>query len=172
MATLDWKGDQVLNKMRVAAAVGVDKVMSDCVRDAKRVHAYENRDGFLEASTQITKPATTNGLTVKGNWGATANYALFVEIGTSRIGSTAFQREQENGGMMWAIPDPRPAEGVSVLQSFTIYPIGDGEFRTRRTPSIGTGPLMGPRPFLRPAADANYRFLGAYIGAAYRGEKL
>ena len=172
MATIDWKGDAILAKMGAAAKLALDKVMADCVSEAKRVHAYQNRDGFLEASTQITTPATVEGLKVVGHWGALANYALFVEIGTSRIGSTAFQREQAAGGMMWSIADPKPAEGVSVLQSFTIFPIGGGEFRTRRTPSIGTGPLMAPRPFLRPAADLHYRFLSTYIGAAYRGENL
>lgn len=174
MATIDWKGDQIVTKMAAAAALAIDKVMADCVRDAKREHVYENRDGFLEASTQIIAPATTGGKKVSGSWGATAGYALFVEVGTSRIGATAFQREQAAGGMMWAIPDVQPAEGVSVLQSFTVVPHGDGTFHTEHRPSVrrGNPGFMAPRPFLRPQADLHYPFLRAYVGAAFRGEDL
>ncbi len=174
MARIDWKGDRVLARMAEAAKLGVDRVMSDCVSTAKHEHPYENRDGFLEASTQVTDHAHIEGLKVKGSWGALANYALFIEIGTSRIGSTAFQREQAGGGSMWAIPDVKPAEGVPVLQAFTIVPHGDGTFHTEHRPSVrhGNPGLIAPRPFLRPAADAHYRQLRYYIGAAYRGERL
>lgn len=160
--------------MAEAAKLGVDKTMSECVSAAKHEHPYENRDGFLEASTQVTDHAHVDGMKVHGSWGATANYALFIEIGTSRIGATAPEREQAGGGDMWSIPNVKPAKGVPVLQSFTIVPHGDGTFHTEHRPSVrhGNPGLISPRPFLRPAADRHYRFLAGYIGLAYRGERL
>ena len=171
MATIKWRGKQVAARMAAAAAVGVDRTMSECVHDAKRDHEYVSRDGFLEGSTMIIGRATLEGAVVKGSWGSTANYALLVEIGTSRIGPTAVTREQAGGGNMWQIPGTQPAEGITVKQSFTILPPGTMEGQedwvTLHQPSEGTGPVMAARPFLRPAADKNYPSLVRYIREAW-----
>lgn len=173
MATLEWRGKQVAAKMAAAAKLGVDKTMSECVSDARRNHPWVSQTGFEEASITMTG-AHADGLRVSGRWGAYADYSLYLEIGTSRVGPTAGQRENE--GEMWSIPGPQPAEGVSVRQPFTILPPGtmaDQEtFVTLHRPSIGTGPLMGARPFLRPAADTNYPLLRTYIRAAFAGQAL
>lgn len=176
MARINWKGRDVAARMAAAAQLGIDKTMSECVSTAKRDHPWVNRDGFEEGSIRMGA-ATLKGRKVTGRWGAYARYSLFLEIGTSRIGATAFMREQAGGGMMWAIPGPKPEEGEKVRQSFTILPPGSMDDQAdwvtlRDRPSIGEGPLMAPRPFLRPAADLHYRRLRYYIGAAFRGESL
>ncbi|MHB1950161.1 MAG: hypothetical protein ACYCQK_01650 [Acidiferrobacteraceae bacterium] len=178
MATLKWNGREIVAKMAAAAAAGIDRTMSECVHDARREHSYVNRDGFLESSTDIIRHAGPDGMRVVGNWGSTADYALFVEIGTSRIGPTAPEREAADGGDMWAVPAQQPAEGVRVLQPFTILPPGTmpGQegWVTLHRPSMGTGNpgLMAQRPFLRPAADREYPLLAPRIGAAFRGEQM
>lgn len=170
MATIHWNGPAVRARVAAAAAVGIDATMAACVRDAKRSHGYMNRDGFLEASTQIVDLAAPEGPEIRGRWGATADYALFVEIGTSRIGPRALEREAADGGNMWAVPATQPADGVTVRQPFTILPPGtmpgQDDWVTVHRPSHGTGPLMAQRPFLRPAADAEYPGLAARIRAA------
>jgi hypothetical protein len=172
MASLEWNGDRILARTAAAAAAGIDQTMSECVRGARREHEYENQDGFLEASTDIIAPAHPAGDRVAGRWGSTASYALFVEIGTSRIGPDATIREAEGDGNMWSIPGTQPAEGVTVIQPFTVLPPGtmDGqeEWVTLHQPSRGEGAFMEARPFLRPQADANYPTLARRIGAFFR----
>lgn len=77
---------------------------------------------------------------------------------------------------MWSIPGPQPEEGVEVVQPFTILPPGtmvDGDgnvqegFVTLHRPSMGEGPLMEERPFLRPAADRANPGLPHHLHAAF-----
>lgn len=156
MASIEWNGQGVSARVRAAAAAGVDKTMSECVTDARSGHPayppasepgerYANRTGFDVASTDIQDHAHADVDRVHGSWGSTADYALFVEIGTSRESSgfpTAAQREAAGAGNADAIPPPSDP------------------------------PRMAARPTLRPAADANYPKLPGWIGAAYRGERL
>ena len=162
--------------MAAAAAMGIDRTMADCVGDADRAHEWDNETGFLEASTTILGAAVITGSRVHGSWGSTADYALFIEIGTSRIGPTALEREAEGDDNMWSIPGPQPDPGVTVEQPFTILPPGtmDGQqdWVTLHRPSMGTGPLMQARPWLRPAADRHYPALAGYIGIAFQGGHL
>jgi hypothetical protein len=157
MARFEWNGDKILAKMTAAAELGVDKVMSDCVDQARSDHAayppasapgepYANRTDFATQSIRMGQaeidPAT---MRVAGHWGGYAHYMLFLEIGTSRKDSgmpTATVREEEGGGNMDAIPGPSEP------------------------------PLMAARPTLRPAADRNYPNLARFIGEAFRGEEL
>lgn len=174
MATIVWRGDAVKRRVAAAAQMGVDKVDADCVADARREHPWKSETGFEEGSITMA-PAVLEGDRVRGRWGAYTEYSLALEIGTSRIGPTIFEREANSDGM-WSIPAPKPEEGVTVVQPFTILPPGsmDGQegFVTIHKPSLGEGPLMHSRPFLRPAADMNYPLLASYIGRAYRGEEL
>lgn len=156
MARIDWRGKQVAARVAAASTLGVDKTMSECVHDAKSGHPayppasepgerYANRIGFASGSIQIFDAASFDGRKVSGSWGSGANYALYLEIGTSRKDSgfpRAQVREAEGGGDMNAIPPPSDP------------------------------PLMAARPVLRPAADAIYPRLPGRIGAAYRGESL
>lgn len=156
MGSFEWRGDAVRERMEKAAALGVDKTMSECVGDARSGHPayppasepgerYANRTGFDTASTDILDPAHSDGTRVHGSWGALSEVALFLEIGTSREGSgmpTASEREEMGGGDMDAIPGPSEP------------------------------PLMAPRPTLRPASDKHYPGLAEWIGMAFRGEEL
>jgi hypothetical protein len=159
MARLDWKGKEISAKASRAARVGVDATMAAAVHHAKANHPayppasrpghrFANRTGFLDASIVIKDPASTAGWRTHGEWGATANYALYVEIGTSRDGSGAPRAETradagpESG--MWSISYPSPADD----------------------------PRMAPRYFLRPAASAEYGRLAVRVGAAFRGEQM
>lgn len=176
MARLNWRGRELVAKVATASAMAIDKTMADCVGDADHNHEWDNETGFLEGSTTIIGFARFDGRRVRGSWGSTADYALFIEIGTSRIGPTAEERETAAHGNMWEVPPTQPADGVTVRQSFTILPPGTMEGQedwvTLHTPSIGTGPLMEPRPWLRPAADRNYPMLASYIRMALAGESL
>lgn len=174
MATLKWNGRSVKNRVAAASRMGVDKVTSECVSDARRDHPWKSQTGFEDAAITMA-PAVLEGNRVVGKWGAYTEYSLWLEIGTSRIGPTAFEREASSDGM-WTIPGPKPEPGQRVEQGFTILPPGSMKgqegFVTIDRPSEGVGPLMEPRPFLRPAADMNYGFLAEWIGMAYRGEAL
>jgi len=158
MASLDWNGKRLAAKAAQASKLAVDRTMADCVADAAANHPgfppasapderYANRTGFQTATIRILDNADgipgaiLDGDTVRGSWGALGNYSLFLEIGTSREGPTATDRELAAAGNMDAVPPP-------------------------------VGPLMAPRPFLRPAADRNYRMLRARIIAAFRGAQM
>jgi len=153
MATIDWKGKELLTRVAAAAAAGVDATMADAVAKARANHPgyppasrpgqrFASRTGFLENSIVISSEAKPDGLKVRGRWAAEANYALYVEIGTSRLGSgapRAREREALGGEVMWAVPGPaHPA-------------------------------LMAARFTLRPAASEAYRLLPARIAAVFRG---
>jgi hypothetical protein len=156
MATLDWKGADVRRRVAAACVVAVDATLADGVRKAKADHPgyppasapgerYASRTGFLLGSTTIQEPAVLAGAHVRGTWGSDANYALYVELGTSRKESgypRAQVRAAESGGDMWAIPGPSdPAQ-------------------------------MAARYTLRPAAQEANSLLGVRIGLAYRGEQM
>lgn len=175
MARIVWKGQQVRERVARAAQLGVERTMSQGVSHAKRDHPWEPDTGFEEAAIRMGA-ATVEADRIVGHWGAYTNYSLFLEIGTSRIGADATEREDAGGGNMWQIPSPQPSEGVTVSQDFTILPpgsmTGQEGFVTLHAPSSGTGPLMAPRPFLRPAADREYPLLAERIGQAFRGEEM
>jgi hypothetical protein len=176
VAVIKWNGAQLRARAAQSAALAVDRTMTEAVRSASREHSYTNQDGFLEASTDVIEAAHRDGDRIVGRWGSTADYALEVEIGTSRIGPNVSEREAQGGGNMWEIPGPLPVEGVTVEQPFTILPPGtmDGQetFVTLHKPSLGTGPFMPARPFLRPAADRENRLLATRMGAAFQGEPM
>lgn len=148
---LNWEGKKVARKVATAAAVGIDATMAEAVRLAKEDHLpypppsapgerFHNRTGFLASSIQIVSPAEPTVFNIKGQWGADANYALYVEIGTSCKDSgfpRAQQRAAEGMGDMYAIPGP------------------------------SVPPQMAARYTLRPAAAEAYPMLASFIAAAY-----
>jgi hypothetical protein len=170
VATLKWNGDAIKRKMAAAATVGISETMAECVADAKANHPdyppasqpyerYANRSG-TETGSIMMHPPTTDGLTVSGRWGGYTEYSLFLEIGTSRTGPTAFERAEAADGNMDAITPPLYPEGVSGP--------GWGGFNQPPDPDRPrTGPLMAPRPFLRPAADRHYGGLARKIAENY-----
>lgn len=158
MARIEWHGDRVLAKVQAATEIGIDQTMAECVADAKTDHGtyppasapgekYANRTAHEVGAIQILEGPTgiagsgLDGKIVRGRWGSLSNISLFLEIGTSVEGPTAFAREQAAGGNMNAVTPP-------------------------------DGPLMAPRPTLRPAADTHYPLLRSRIRAALQGEML
>lgn len=171
-AVFKWNGDEVFDQVRVACEAGIDRTLQAAVEQAKHAHRWVSRTGFLEATIGVVDPAHTDGLRVKGAFGALAPYALDVEIGTSRVGPTTFARVAGSGGW-WSIPGPAPSPGVSVRQSFTILPPGGGYgFSTVGRSSIGTGPMKAARPYLRPAAYTQFPLLPLRVAAAFKGEEM
>jgi hypothetical protein len=167
-AVFKWNGDEVLERVRAACVVGIDRTLQAAVAQAKHDHRWVSRTGLLEATIGVLEPAHSVGLSVKGSFGALAPYALDVEIGTSRIGPTTFERVAGSGGW-WSIPGPAPAPGVRVRQSFTILPPGGSHgFSTLHRPSTGEGPLTQARPYLRPAAFVQFPLLPYRVAEAFQ----
>lgn len=79
---VDWLGDEVLAKAITASMEAIDVVTQAAADDAKANHWWSNRTGDLEKNT-IAEPATTDGLEVRGRFGATLRrggfYGLFLE---------------------------------------------------------------------------------------------
>jgi hypothetical protein len=168
LAGFTWNGEEVFERVKAAAVVGVQRTLEAASDQAKTAHKWVSRTGALEASIGVLEPAHSDGLVVKGAFGASAPYALDVEVGTSRIGPTTFQRVAGSAGW-WTIPGPAPAPGVSVRQSFTILPPGGGYgFSTLHRPSTGTGPLTPMRAYIRPAGYTNFPLLPLRIAEAFR----
>src|ERR1700749_1658046 len=115
-ATITWNGNQIKAKLAAASQMAVDKVNADCVSGARREHPWHSETGFEEGSIHAA-PAITEGERVVGHWGAYTQYSLALEIGTSRIGPTIYDREAASDGM-WTIAPPQPQPGVRVLQAF------------------------------------------------------
>lgn len=150
MATLIWKGDEVLAKVKGAAKLGIDETMAACVEHAKDNHPgyppasepytrFANRTAHLVSSLQIIEDAQVDDDTIRGTWGSDAEEALYLEIGTSVEGPTAPDRAALGDLLEGTIPPPE-------------------------------GPLMAPRPYLRPAADdpSGYPSLARRIAEAFR----
>lgn len=79
MARLNWRGKEVVAKVKTAAARGIDQTTALCVNGAKSEHQWVNRTGTLEGSTQM-RPAVIKGASVIGRWGSfSVNYAIFLE---------------------------------------------------------------------------------------------
>lgn len=79
---LEWKGDQVVRRMRSAQKFGINKTMADAVNHAKRNHDWNNQTGTLEGSISIAEFAHRSGNGYRGTWGSKdVVYALIHELG-------------------------------------------------------------------------------------------
>ncbi|MFA6318394.1 MAG: HK97-gp10 family putative phage morphogenesis protein [Elusimicrobiota bacterium] len=107
--TFEWHGDDIERKVRKAAAVGVQKTMTECVRYAKDNHEFKNRTAHLEGSVSIVNPASSSGSgPVWGRWGsASIVYAAFIEFGTSLRRAFPFLRPAA------AVVYPKLAENIA-----------------------------------------------------------
>jgi hypothetical protein len=175
LAGFEWNGDAIFERVKAAAELGVDRTLAQAAAQAKHDHRWVSRTGFLEATIGVLEFAHSDGLSVKGTFGALANYALDVEIGTSRIGPTTFDRAAGSAGW-WTIPAAQPAPGVRVMQAFTLIPPGRGFgwstiHKPSRSPASG-GPLKAARPYLRPAAYTEFPLLPLRVAAAFKGEEM
>lgn len=135
--SLKWYGKAVTAKMEQAQIVGVNQTMAAASAEAKQNHSWQNRTGTLEGSIDIADYARAEKDGVRGTWGAR---------------DIAYARIHELGGTIrpkkakaLAIPDPKKAGGVILVQSVTIP----------------------ARPYLRPAADKEYPKLASRIKKAF-----
>lgn len=83
---MNWRGDEVLEKLVKASKLGVDRTTAACVEHAKGHHPWNNVTGTAEGSIQM-RPATVDGDNrVRGEFGSYGvDYFLWLEIGTSRM---------------------------------------------------------------------------------------
>jgi hypothetical protein len=151
MATIVWKGREVAAKMAAAAVLGVEKTMADCVSDAKADHPP-----FPPASLPYERYANRTGF----------------ETGAIRSNGAKFDGRRAVG--TWGAYTNYALFleiGTSIAgPTATEREITGGGDMDAIPPPIG--PLMAPRPFLRPAGDKEYPLLATRIGAAFRGEEM
>lgn len=83
---VNWRGDQVQNKVLLAAGRAVNSILADCVKEAKGVHPPQVRTGTFQGSIQMREAKVFGLTTVVGFWGSfSVNYAIFLEKGTCYI---------------------------------------------------------------------------------------
>jgi len=90
----EWRGDEIRAKMVRAAKWGIDKTMSKAVVYAKSQLwlGHGLRTATLQGSIQM-RPAEERGRAVVGQWGSfDVHYAIFVELGTSRMKAIPYLR--------------------------------------------------------------------------------
>ena len=85
-ARITWLGGEIRRRAQRAQAIGVNKIMSECVDHAKRNHPWTFRSGTLHGSIRIVRFARPGKGGVRGEWGsADVKYAIYLELGTSRM---------------------------------------------------------------------------------------
>lgn len=79
----DWHGDEVLERIRRASRLGINKTMTECVIIAKHSHPFVNRTGTAERSIRIVMAAKTLAGHTMGIWGSMqVAYFWYLEFGT------------------------------------------------------------------------------------------
>lgn len=87
---LIWRGAAVAAKVRAAEMVGIDVTMARCVEMAKTL--VRVKTATLQGSIRF-EPARPTGAGVVGLWGSfDVNYALWQEIGTSKMSAKPYLR--------------------------------------------------------------------------------
>lgn len=136
--TLNWTGEAVTARLRLAQAKGVNATMAAAASHAKRKHDWKNRTATLEGSIDVAEYAKPVPGGVRGLWGSRdVRYALI----------------QEEGGTIEPVSAralfiPDHAGGIAAVVQKVEIPA---------------------RPYLRPAADAEYPSLTRRIREEYEG---
>ena len=87
-ATYKWYGEAVKRVVRRAERKGINKVMSNCLEEAKALVPV--RTGTLQGSIRM-KPAEVKGTAGEGEWGSyQVDYARWVEFGTKFMAARAY----------------------------------------------------------------------------------
>lgn len=86
---LDWKGEAIKIKVRVAAAGGVDETLDEAVRHSQSIVAVDT--GATRGSIQ-KRPTRVSGSRVSGSFGAGTPWAIFLETGTVHMSARPFIR--------------------------------------------------------------------------------
>lgn len=90
MSRLIWRGPIVEAKVRAASLRAVNETMGECVTMAKVL--VRKKTTTLQGSIRL-QPAMPHGNGVRGVWGSfDVNYALWQEIGTSRMSAQPYLR--------------------------------------------------------------------------------
>jgi hypothetical protein len=152
MATLRWYGGRVADKMAYAAALGIDRTMAEAVSNAK-----DNHPSWPPASEPYERFHSRTGYTV--------NSIQIIEPGHLDAKSVHGQWGSRSKVSLF-LEIGTSTDGPTVEERVDA---AGGNFGMI-TPAIG--PLMAPRPFLRPAMDLEYPRLAARIGAAFRGQEM
>jgi hypothetical protein len=92
-ATVDWRGDALIRRVRAAAAAGVNETLDAAAADARLTHEWVSRTGQLEE--EIVTEHARAGRNPHGAFGTTRRrgfYGLFHEEGTVREFARPFLR--------------------------------------------------------------------------------
>ena len=83
--------NNVIEQLREATKMGINKTMADCVVTSKDMVPYDT--GTLHNSIQIQDFAEDENNEIIGRWGSRAvNYAIFVEFGTIKMSAQPYLR--------------------------------------------------------------------------------
>ena len=94
--TLDWRGDEVFDRMLDATKIAIDETTAECVKDAKENVPVVT--ATLQGSLRI-EPAMVKRGEVSGLWGSfDVNYALAVETGNRSLVGPSGSSTRERGG--------------------------------------------------------------------------
>jgi hypothetical protein len=151
VARLVWRGARVAERMAGAAAAAIDQTMAECVADAK-----DNHPGFPPASAPYERFHSRTGFTVGSIVVLEAAELTRRAVVSGRWGSLA------KDGLFLEIGTS--TEGPTA-EARALAAHGD---MGMITPAVG--PLMAPRPFLRPAADRHYPLLAGRIRENFSGD--
>jgi hypothetical protein len=152
MATLKWYGGIVADKMAAASTLGVDYTMAKCVSGAK-----DNHPAYPPASEPYTRFANRTGFQT-GSIQILDAAALDGKTVRGQWGSDSNYALYLEIGTSESGPTAEAREAAA-----------DGNMSLIPPP---IGPLMAPRPSLRPASDVEYPQLAGRIGVLFRGETL
>lgn len=139
-SAIEWRGDEVREKLLRITMRAMDRIMSDCVVIAKELAPTDTT--FLQGSIQMRPTVLQGKRALVGYWGSfNCKYAIYQEMGTGLYAP--------GGGSMYEI---RPR-----LKKALWWPGLEHPLKVVRHPGVR------PRPYLRPAADTVYPALPQYI---------
>lgn len=87
---IHWRGAAVRAAVEAAAIAAINETMGECVTMAKVL--VRKKTTNLQGSLRL-EPASRRGTSIVGTWGSfDVNYALWQEIGTSRMSAQPYLR--------------------------------------------------------------------------------
>ena len=80
--SLEWRGDDLIRKMREASKAAIDETMQEAVEEAKANHpGWQSDTGRAEASVRVIDPAKAKRGGTVGVWGSKGvRYVIFLEF--------------------------------------------------------------------------------------------
>jgi hypothetical protein len=152
MATIKWHGAAVRARVAAAAATAIDHTMDRCVEESRADHGE-----YPPASAPYTRFANRSGNAVE-------EIDIFAHATFTGLHVKGYWGGASRHSLFLEI-------GTSVAGPTAEERAEEAGGNMNAVPPP-IGPLMAPRPVLRPAADREYPLLGIRIGQAFRGERL